>query len=270
MKNRKDDENHLLKGSWKGGLLVTAIVITWQLASQARLVSPVVLPPVSLIVERLYLLYTANYRLYYMPVNTLLTFQRVFAGYALSVVIAVPIGLILGQFRKLHLFFEPTIEILRVLPGVVLVPAFILLLGINSQMLVSFIAFGSLWPILINTVDGVRNMDPMLLDVAKSFRLSRLSVFRKVVFPASSPSIVSGMRVSLLLSLLLGIVIELTAGHNGIGWVTIYAEEGSDITTLYAEIFVVAVSGFLLNFAFVKIENRVLEWHKKWTNLNKR
>ena len=119
-------------------------------------------------------------------------------------------------------------------------------------------------PILVNTIDGVRNIEPLFFDVAKSFRKSARNVLLRITLPASSPFIVSGLRISILLALLLTIVVEMTSGYNGLGWSTIYAQQLSDITTLYAEIFFIAIIGFVVNFLFVRIENRVMSWHKRF------
>ena len=248
-----------------GAIPIIIILLVWQIISQEKIVSPVFLPPVSSILLKLYTSFTGGNKLYSLPQNSLLTLERMFLGYFLGAAIAIPLGLLIGSNKRIHRLLEPTLEILRPLPAVALIPVFILLIGINIQMFIVFIAYGCIWPILINTIDGVKSIEPLYFDVAKLFRVTAKKAFFKVTLPASSPFIASGMRISLLLALLLTIVIEMTSGFNGLGWSTIYAQQLSDITTLYAEIFLISIVGFCLNFVFIRGENRVMNWHKQFT-----
>ncbi|MCL5069271.1 MAG: ABC transporter permease [Thaumarchaeota archaeon] len=253
------------KAALLGIIPITIILVVWQVLSQEHIVSPVFLPPVTNIVTRLIQSFTGGNKLYALPQNLAFTLERMFLGYGLAAVIAIPLGVLIGSSKKITRLLEPTIEVFRPLPPVALIPIFILLFGINDTMYVVFVAFGCIWPILINTIDGVKNIEPMFFDVAKSFNIGTRKIFLKITLPASSPFIVSGLRVSLLLSLLLTIVIEMVSSFNGLGWATIYAQQLSDVTTLYAEIFLIAVLGFLLNLIFIRGENSLMSWHKRFT-----
>lgn len=247
---------------------VVVILLAWQFLAQEQIISPVILPPVSKILVALYVSLTGGNSQYALPSNFLFTMERMFLGYILAVVIAVPMGLLVGTSRKIYRLLEPTIEIFRPMPMVALVPFFILVFGINTQMDALFVAFGCVWPILVNTIDGVRSIDPLFFDVAKSFRKSGGKVLLRVTLPGASPYIVSGMRIALLLALLLTVVIEMTSGgFNGLGYSTIFAQQTLNITMLYAEIFFIAMIGFLLNVLFVRAENSLMSWHKKYTKI---
>lgn len=250
------------KGSLYGLLLIAGILLTWQTVSEARLIPIAFLPPVSAVLIQLYESFVNSGSPYSIAGNMIPTLERVFGGFLLSVIVAVPLGLIIGSSRKIYNLLRPSIEVLRVLPPVALIPVFILLIGINEEMFVAFVAFGCTWPIMINTIDGVRNVDPLLFDVSKSFGKRYKDTFLRVTFPASSPFIVSGMRVSLLVALLLAVVIEMTSGHNGLGYSTVYAQMLSNVRAIYAEIFLIAALGFVLNFLFVRLENHFMKWHK--------
>ena len=251
-----------------GAVPVVVVLLFWQFLAQEGIISPVILPPVSKIAVALYVSLTGGNSQYELPRNFLFTMERMFLGYVLAVVVAVPIGLLVGSSKKVSRLLEPTIEIFRPMPMVALVPFFILVFGINTRMDAFFVAFGCSWPILLNTIDGVKSIEPLFFDVAKSFQKSARTVLIRVTFPGASPYIVSGMRVSLLLALLLTVVVEMTSGgFNGLGYSTIFAQETLNITMLYAEIFFIAVIGFVLNFVFVRVENRLMNWHKKYTKI---
>jgi ABC-type nitrate/sulfonate/bicarbonate transport system permease component len=248
-----------------GVIPIAVILVAWQILSYEHVVPPAFLPSVSNIVERLLQSFTGGNKLYAFPGNLMFTLERMFLGYALAAAIGIPAGIVIGSSRRIERLFEPTIEVFRPLPSVALVPVFILLFGINDSMYVAFVAFGCVWPILINTIDGVKNIEPILFDVARCFRIGVGKILLKITLPASSPFIVSGLRISLLLSLLLTVVIEMVSGFNGLGWATVYAQQLSDVTTLYAEIFFIAILGFLLNFLFIRLENHFMNWHKRLT-----
>ncbi len=252
---------------WLGAIPVVIILVVWQYLSSQGIVSPVILPSVSKIILRLYSSLTGGNSQYHIPANFLFTMERMILGYLLAAAIAIPIGILIGSNKKIFRLLEPTIEIFRPMPAVALIPVFLLLFGIDLQMYVYFVAYGCVWPILVNTIDGARSIEPLFYDVAKSFRKGAAKIMFRITLPASSPYIVSGLRVSILLALLLTIVIEMTSGFNGLGWSTIYAQQLSDITTLYAEIFFIAIIGFAVNFLFVRLENRIMGWHKRFTKV---
>jgi ABC-type nitrate/sulfonate/bicarbonate transport system permease component len=257
--------NQILKKAVLGIIPILIILIVWQYLSTSGLISSVFLPPVSEILKTLYVSLTQRTNRYHIPENFLFTMERTFLGFFLSVIVSVPLGLIIGSSKKIYRLLEPTIEVFRPLPPVALIPVFILLLGINNLMFVLFVGFGCSWPILINTIDGVLSIEPAYFDVAKIFKMKKRKVFAQITFPASSPFIMSGLRVSILLALLLTVVIEMTSAYNGLGWSTIFAQQLSDVKMLYGEIFLIAMIGFSLNVLFVRVENHLMRWHKGLT-----
>lgn len=249
-----------------GLLPIAAILLAWEIIADSGIIPAAFLPSITRIATVLYeaLRLQGTFSVYNIPSNISATLVRMVLGFCIDVAIVVPLGLIIGSSRKVYMLLEPTIEVFRTLPGVVLIPFFILIVGINDQMYVLFVAFSCSWPVLINTVDGVRSIDPLLKDVGRSFKLSGFRQFFKITLPASSPYIVSGLRISLLLALLVEIATELVTGRNGLGWSLAYAQGVSNISMLYAQLFVIAILGFLINFAFTQGENRYMAWHKKF------
>lgn len=244
------------------GLIPFAVILlVWQFVS-GRVVSIVYLPPISAIFNDLLIAFTSGNHLYSLRANSVLTLERALLGFTIAVAIGVPVGVGIGLSKRISKLLEPTTEVFRVLPGIVLIPFFVLLIGINQTFYVVFVAFGAVWPILINTIDGVKGVEPMYFAVAKSFRITGIKNFVKITVPGASPYIFSGMRVSLLLCLLVTIAAEMVTGHNGLGFSVFTAMEFSNITMLYAQIFLIGVIGFLLNGAFIVVEARLMAWHK--------
>ena len=249
------------------GLLPIVVILgVWQLVSTLSIVSPTLLPPPTKIVTNL-LASMTSYGKNSLLSSTVLTIERTIGGYAIALLVGIPLGIVIGSTKLAEDLTEPTIEILRTLPPVILIPIAVLLLGINDTMFILFVAFGCIWPIIINTIDGVKNTDPLLYDVASINGVSRRKALIKITLPSASPLIVSGMRISLLLALLFTIVVEMTTGYNGLGYAALFAQETLNVTSLYAEIYLVAVLGFCFHFAFLRAEYRFMKWYRLFTKV---
>jgi ABC-type nitrate/sulfonate/bicarbonate transport system permease component len=137
-----------------------------------------------------------------------------------------------------------------------------LLLGTESTMRIVLIAFGSVWPVLLNTIEGTRTVDPLQIDTASAFRLPRGARLLRIVLPAAMPKIFAGIRVSLSLAVILMVVSELVASTNGIGYRILNAQIMFLLTDMWCGIVLLAVIGYTLNALFLKVEDHVLSWHR--------
>ena len=183
-------------------------------------------------------------------------------GYVLATVIGVVVGTVLGLAGPLREAVSPILEFLRSIPGVALLPLGLLILGIGSEMKVALIMYGALWPILLNTVDGVRGIDSTVLDVARSYRLPlRLRIWR-IVLPAASPQIITGMRTSLSIAITVIVFSEMIGSTEGIGYAILQAQRNFSIPEMWAGMLLLGIVGYLLNIAFRGVEHRVLRWHR--------
>src|SRR6516165_9860632 len=187
---------------------------------------------------------------------------RLLGGWALAVLIGVPLGILNGRSRNLWDLVNPALQFLRAIPGPALIPIFIILLGTESTMRVTLIAFGSVWPILLNTIEGTRTVDPVQLDTVKAFRIPRHARLWRIVLPAAMPKIFAGMRVSLSLAVILMVVSELVASTSGIGYRIQNAQIMFLLTDMWCGIILLALIGYTLNLLFLKCERRVLAWHR--------
>jgi ABC-type nitrate/sulfonate/bicarbonate transport system permease component len=186
---------------------------------------------------------------------------RLLAGYAVAIVIAVTLGVLIGTSRTVRGMLEPVLEFFRAIPPPVLVPIFILLFGIGDGMKIIVIAFGCMWPILLNTVEGVRAVDSVLSDTARVYRITGSARLRKLVLPAASPQIYAGLRQGLSVAIILMVISELFAASNGLGFAVVQAQRSFAIPETWAGMLMLGLLGFLLAMLFKVVENRQLAWY---------
>ena len=186
---------------------------------------------------------------------------RLLAGYAVAIVIAVSLGVLIGTSRTVRGMLEPVLEFFRAIPPPVLVPIFILLFGIGDGMKVIVIAFGCMWPILLNTVEGVRAVDSVLSDTARVYGITGAARLRKLVLPSASPQIYAGLRQGLSVAIILMVISELFAASNGLGFAVVQAQRSFAIPETWAGMLMLGLLGFLLAMLFKVVENRQLAWY---------
>jgi ABC-type nitrate/sulfonate/bicarbonate transport system permease component len=188
------------------------------------------------------------------------TLGRFFEGYLLSAVLAVTLGVVLGYIDFLHSLLETVIELLRPMPSVAIIPVAILLLGIGDSMIVAVTVYASVWPILINTIDGVRHIEPTLIDTGRTFGLKRRQILRQIILPGAAPYVVTGLRIGLSIALILVTTAEMVAGSKGLGFFILDEERAMNSANMYAGIVLVALLGYSLNRLFLLVEARALRW----------
>jgi ABC-type nitrate/sulfonate/bicarbonate transport system permease component len=186
---------------------------------------------------------------------------RLLLGYAIALVIGIGVGLAVGSSRVLRETAEPVLEFLRAIPPPVLVPVIMLFAGIGDGMKISVIAFGCVWPILLNTVEGVRGVDEVLSDTAKSYGLGTTTRMRSVVLRAASPQIMAGARQALSVGIILMVISEMFAASNGLGFTTVQFQRSFAIPEMWTGIILLGLIGVLLATVFRFVEQRVLSWY---------
>jgi len=187
---------------------------------------------------------------------------RLLAGWSVAVVLGITLGTLIGRSKKISELLDPSLQFLRAIPGPALVPVFILLLGTESTMRIVLIAFGSIWPVLLNTIEGTRTVDPVQIDTAMAFRLPRGARLLRIVLPAAMPKIFAGIRISLALAVILMVVSELVASTNGIGYRILNSQIMFLLTDMWCGIVLLASIGYALNALLLKVEYNVLNWHR--------
>lgn len=187
---------------------------------------------------------------------------RLFAGFGLAVVFSVVAGVLLGGSRAARRAAEPIVEFLRAVPPPALLPFAIVILGVGDWMKIFIIALVCVFPVLLNTIDGVIGVDPTLKDTARAYGVRGFERLRRVVLPAAMPQIFAGMRTSLSLALILMVISEMVGSTNGIGYFVLQSQRSFDIPEMWSGIVLLGVLGYLLNAGFTAVERRTLAWHR--------
>jgi ABC-type nitrate/sulfonate/bicarbonate transport system permease component len=241
---------------WPGFLLILAILLLWELASGSGLVDAVSLPQVSLILQSWFESITSGE----LPQQLLPSLGRIAVGFALAVAVAVPLGLLMGSSQMVYRLLEPLTELVRPIPSSAYIPIAILFLGIGDGMKVFVIFLACLFPVLLNTYGGVRGVDPVLVDTGRTFGLGRVRALWQIILPAALPSILTGMRISLGIALIVSVVAEMISGNSGIGYFILDMQRVFRVPEMFAGIFTLGILGYAMNFAFLSIERHALRW----------
>jgi ABC-type nitrate/sulfonate/bicarbonate transport system permease component len=145
---------------------------------------------------------------------------------------------------------------------VAIIPVAILALGIGDSMIVAVTVYATVWPILINTLDGVRRIEKILLDTGRTFSLVRRQILWQIILPAASPYIVTGLRLGVSIALILVTTAEMIAGSKGLGFFNLDEERSMNSAAMYGGILLVAALGYTLNRLFLVVEARTMRWHR--------
>lgn len=189
------------------------------------------------------------------------TLLRAGAGFTIALTTMLPLGIVLGRVRTLGDLIEPVIELVRPLPPIAIIPVSMIFLGIGDTAKIAVVAYGASFPILINAIDAVRSLDPMLSHVARSLRLTRLERMGLVDFPAALPRIVTGIRLSVAISLLLAVVAEMLLSTDGLGAFLMRAQESFQIARALAALLVIVLVALVMNLGTQAVERKALAWH---------
>jgi ABC-type nitrate/sulfonate/bicarbonate transport system permease component len=186
---------------------------------------------------------------------------RLLGGYATAAVVGVALGTVIGSYRRVRALCEPVLEFLRAVPPPVLVPVIMLFAGIGNSMKVVVIASGCVWPILLNTVEGVRAVDSVMLETARSYGITGAARLRSLVLPSAGPQIFAGLRQALSIGIILMVISEMFAASNGIGFTVVQFQRSFAIPDMWTGILVLGLLGFVLSVVFQLVERRVLAWY---------
>ncbi len=187
---------------------------------------------------------------------------RLFAGYLLAAVIGIAAGVAIGMNRRLRAVVEPVLEFFRAVPPPVLVPVIMLFAGIGDAMKVIVIVFGCVWPILLNTVEGVRAVDGVVLDTARSYGVTGTARISRVILPSAGPQIAAGLRQALSIAIILMVISEMFAASNGLGFTIVQFQRSFAIPEMWSGIILLGLLGFVLSLLFRLAEKRALRWYE--------
>ena len=175
------------------------------------------------------------------------TLRSAVVGWAIAGVVGIALGVWLGLSDTAWRYSMASVEIIRAIPPISLVPVSLLVFGFSLRMELVVIVYAGAWTVLVNTIDGVRNLRPELLDVGRMLRMSKLTTIRKLIVPSAVPSIVVGLRLAMSLSLVLAVVAEMIGNPAGLGNAVVRAQQALQPEQMFAYVVTIGVLGVLLN-----------------------
>ncbi len=237
-------------------LALIIFIIVWEFLPYSGIINRVFLaPPSEVFMALIGLLKSGE-----LWVHVSISLQRAFIGFGLAVITMIPMGFLMGWYRGFEEFTDGLVQALRQTSSLSLFPVFILFFGIGEMAKIAVIFWGSQWPILLNTINGVKNVDPLLIKSARSMGSKEMSLFKKVVLPSSLPSIIVGLRLAATHSILVLVAAEMIGATSGLGYSIKNWESNFMIPEMYAAIVVLALLGLITNYSLVWIEKRTIKW----------
>src|SRR5882724_967526 len=240
-----------------GLLFVLGVAVVWELTGQAQLINPLVVPPLSKILRIFWELSWSGQ----IPWQVIVSMKRAAVGYFLAAAVFIPLGIFMGLSQRIYRMLEVVVEMLRPVPPPVVIPLAMLLFGLEDEMKIFVIFFSCAWPILLNTIYGVRNLDRVLLHTARTFGLPQRKIIWQVILPASAPQIMTGLRVSLPIMLILVVISEMVGSTDGIGYFILDSQRRFRVPQMYAGMLALAILGYALNQIFNLLQRALLPWH---------
>jgi len=238
------------------GLVGILIFLLWEVASRTAVIPPLFFPPPSEIVITIAHLFASGE----LPTNIAATLGRLFSGFLLGASAGLTLGILLGLSPAFRQIVDPMIASLHPVPKISLFPLIMIIFGIGALSKSLVVAIAAFFPIVINTMTGVREISPIHFEVASNYGASRWQVFRHVILPGSSPMILAGVRLALNLSLSLTTSVELIIGQNGLGAMIWLSWQTMKTEKLFAAIFCLALIGIGFRLAVNYLAGKLVPW----------
>lgn len=223
-------------------------------------------PPLSIVLQKFSAIWLGP-RLFSDVIPSL---ERLLAGYLLACIAGIGLGLPIGLSRSLRRAAEPVLEFFRAIPPVAVIPLLIMVMGFGDAMKITVIAAGALWPILLNTIEGIKAVDPVLDETCRTYQIRGVARLRHFVLPSASPQIMVGMRLGLSIGIVLMVISEMFAALDGLGSAIIYFQRSYEIPEMWSGVLMLGLFGFALSMVFRVFERHALAWYHGMRQLEKK
>lgn len=197
-----------------------------------------------------------------LKVHLLISLKRIMFGLILAIIVAVPLGLFIGRIKLLEALLDSFLQIFRQISALALFPVFILFFGIGETSKVAIIFWASLWPILINTISGVKDVNPLYVKSVLTMGSGKFITFIKVILPASIPSILTGVKLGSAYAVMVLVAAEMIGAQSGLGFLVNNSQETFNTSLMYGAIVLLSILGIVLNFILTFLENKLVFWRK--------
>jgi len=239
--------------------LVLGLLIIWEFLARLKLISPIIFPAPTLILSSL----LKNLLIGKYNENVFISFSRVFFGFLIGGGAGMILGLLMGWSRRMRRVLDPIVAALHPIPKFALLPMVLIMFGLGESSRIVMVSIGAFFPMLINTMAGVVQVNPTYYDVVENYGASRFDTFWKVALPGSLPLIITGARLSLRSALTLTIGVEMVFGNNGLGSDLWLAWETMRMTDMYSTLIIVSVIGLGSNILLERLKNKLIPWHQE-------
>jgi NitT/TauT family transport system permease protein len=267
------------KGMATGTVAPVLIIALWQAAATLGLVNPQVLPSPLAVVQK-WIEYALPLQAYdaaqsswlawavsgELWADTLGSMYRVLLGFAIGAGLALPFGLVMGASKRAYAWFNPLLQVLRPIPPIAYIPLSILWFGLGNAPAVFLIAIGAFFPVLMNTIAGVRQVDGIYIRAARNLGVGQRAMFVRVMLPAAVPYILSGVRIGIGTAFIVVIVSEMIAVNNGLGFRILEAREYFWSDKIIAGMISIGLLGLMIDIGMNKLNNHLLRWHRGLEN----
>ncbi len=236
--------------------VVLGFLILWQVSASLGWVNAAIFPALDTIVVALAKALASGQ----LVGDIAISLQRAGIAFGAAVIVGIPLGLFMGQIRAVERALDPILQLFRQTSALAIYPIFILFLGLGETSKVAVIFWATLFPLLLATIGGVKEVDSKLIEMARTFGASQTTVFARVVLPASVPAIFVGLRLSATTALLLLIAAEMIGANKGLGFQVMNAQYNFQIPLMFGAIFLLAALGLTANAALVALQHHLCRW----------
>lgn len=257
----------------EGGLVPTVALVCWEIAARQGWASEVVLPAPSAVVKKWlegippaqpyesgsWLSWALSGELIQDAASSL---YRVVVGFLIALVLALPLGLCMGAMPRLYRLFNPLVQLLRPIPPIAYIPMAILWFGLGNPPALFLIALGAFFPVLMSTIAGVRQVDDIYVRAARSMGAGNAALFARVILPAATPHILSGVRIGIGTAFIVVIVAEMIAVNDGLGFRILEAREFMWSDKIIGGMATIGLLGLGLDSGIARLNAHLLRWHR--------
>ncbi len=242
----------------RSAIVPLIVVAAWEALSRSGVINPMILPSPTAVLRR-WIDYAKSGEL---PADAASSLYRVMMGFLIGTVLALPIGLAMGASRAAYAYLNGLVQVLRPIPPIAFVPLAILWFGLGNPPAFFLISLGAFFPVLMNTIAGVRSVDAIYIRAARNLGASRRALFFRVMIPAAMPHILTGIRVGFGVAFIVVIVAEMIAVNNGLGYRILEAREYFWSDKIIAGMITIGILGLCIDAVLARISDYLLRWHR--------
>ncbi len=241
---------------FKNSALLLFVIVLWQVLPTFNIIKPYLLPPFSEVVATWFDLMLSGK----LEPDIFISLRRTLTGFSCALFFGIPIGVAMGYSKIFSDYFSPFIHFCRQIPSMALFPVFIIFFGVGEPSKIVIVFWVSVWAILLNTINGVMNVDPLLIKASRSMGGKNIAILFTVILPDSVPSIMTGVRLGAGSSVISLVAAEMLGARAGLGFRVINSQYNFQIGQMYATILTIAVIGIIINQLLVLVEKRLTFW----------